>query len=154
MKKIVLLVFLELLLLTLAAAAQTISPPISEFHSKVAKGQFTVTNNGLTPLDVKIEPLSFSVDATGTAHFRPLDASTHLKMDSFTGRVGVKQQRTFFYEVRCDQYPCFLSIYSVMTVGRTPEGIAVAIHLPSTIYLCEREKKCREHVRRDLWGLK
>src|SRR5260370_19020694 len=100
MKKIVLLVLLELLLFLLSCAAQTVSPVISEFKGKTAKGEFNVTNNGLKPLDVTVEPLSFSVDKDGQPHYRPLDvATTHLKMDSFSVRVGVRQSHTFFYSV-------------------------------------------------------
>jgi hypothetical protein len=40
-----------------------------------------------------------------------------------------------------------------MTVGKTPQGISVAVHLPHTVFYCEREKKCRDHVRRDIWKL-
>jgi hypothetical protein len=105
--KWIVFVILYLSLLAYAASAQTVSPPIAEHHGKMAKGEFVIRNDGLTPLDVKIEPLSFDVDAQGNPHFRPLDVATiHLKMDSFTGRIGAKQQKTFFYSVECFQRPC------------------------------------------------
>src|SRR5258708_6021449 len=132
---LVFFILLALLFLSFTADAQTVSPVIAEYKGK-ARGEFTVQNNGLTPLTVNIEPLSFTVDDKGQPRFTPLDtAHVHLKMDSFTVRIGAKQEHRFFYEVRCDRLPCWLSIYSTMVTGKTLQGIAVALHLPHTIYL-------------------
>lgn len=147
------IVLLTLVLLAISASAQTVSPLITEFHGKVARGEFTVTNGGLSSLEVSVSARSFTVAPNGDTRFRPLDPTVHLKMDSFFAHLGVKQQRIFWYEVRCDQQPCALSIYVRFTGTKTREGVNLAVSLPHTIYFCEREKHCRDAVRK-AWGVR
>src|SRR5713101_603457 len=129
-------ILLGLLFWSFTADAQTVSPVITEYKGRVAKGEFTATNAGIVPLDIHIEPMSFTVDAAGQPHFTPLDtAHIHLKLDSLTAHLGAKQQRTFWYEVRCDQPECWGSLYVRFTGARTSSGMNVAVHLPSTFYL-------------------
>jgi hypothetical protein len=154
MKRVLVFLLLDILLFALSCAAQTVTPVIAEGHGAKARGEFTVQNNGLKPLDVQIEPLSFDVGQDGTPHYRPLDVATvHLKMDSFSAHVGIRQSHTFFYEVRCEHQPCWLAIFSAMTVGKNSQGLNVALHVGHTIYLCSSEKRCRDFVRKKVWGL-
>ena len=146
-----------LVFLSAIAQAQTVSPIISEYHGSKAKGEFTVSNGSTGSFHAIILASSFDVDKDGNPRFRPLDPSIHLRLDSQSNTIGARQAHTYFYEVTCDKEPCWLSIYAVVGLGRaaTPNGggINVSVRLPHTVYLCEREKNCRDHVRRDLWRL-
>lgn len=72
MKKILKVAVLEMILFALAGAAfaaygQTVSPVIGECGRK-CKGEFTITNNGLAPLAVTVQPFSFRlIGHPGTA---------------------------------------------------------------------------------------
>jgi len=154
-KKILFLAVLDLILFVLAASAQgTVGPIISEYSGK-ARGEFTVQNQSLTPMTVVLEPMSFSADASGNATFRPLDSNIHVRLDSMSARIGVRQQRTFSYEVNCEAFPCWLSIYTTFTGARTTEGLQIALHIPHTIYFCSKGTKgCRTKVHHEVFGMK
>ena len=47
------------------AAAQSISPPISEYRGLKARGSFIVTNQTLFPLTVVLQPKGFKVTEDG-----------------------------------------------------------------------------------------
>lgn len=145
MKRIIWLVVLELLGFGIAATGQTIAPLTAEFGKK-ADGYFTVTNNTLSPVVVTVEARSFDADADGRQVFRPLDPGIHVKLDSTSARIGAKSPHIFSYRVECDSRPCRVSFVTRMTAGRTAEGMEVALHLPHTVYVCDKEKDCRKTV--------
>jgi len=145
MKRIIWLVILELLGFAIAASAQTISPLTAEYGKK-ADGFFTVQNNSLQPVVVTVEPRSFSADEQGRQIFRPLDSGVHAKVDSTSARIGPKSSHIFSYKVTCDVLPCSMTFLTRTTAGRTPEGFEVALHLPHTVYTCNKAKDCRKTV--------
>ena len=134
------------------SSAQTVGPAIQELKAgkKPVKGEFVFRNDGLQPLTVVVEPLSFSLDATGKPTFRPLDSSVHIRLSEMSARVGARQVHAFAFEALCDSPTCAFSIYSTVTGQKTSNGIQIALHLPSTTYLCKDSAKgCRARVRRD-----
>jgi len=136
---------MALLMLAVCSPAQTtVTPPISEVAGKVGHGSFTVMNTALAPIFVTLEARSFSVDKQGNPTYRPLDQTVHLSLDGMSVRLGPKQQRTFFYTVKCDTKPCAFTVYNTFTAGHTDEGMQVAIHLPATVYFCDKMKDCRQ----------
>jgi hypothetical protein len=64
MNKVLSLLFLQFLFFGSNVSAQTVSPIIVEC-SKKCRGEFSITNNGLTPLAVTLEARSFSLDTLG-----------------------------------------------------------------------------------------
>lgn len=147
-KKLIWLVILELLGFGIAAAsAQTVSPVIVECGKK-CRGQFTVSNASIQPMSVVVEPRSFTLESTGQPTYKPLDATTILKLSEASARIAPKGQHTFGYEVHCEKFPCALTLYSATVVGHTDEGVAVKAWVPHTVYVCEKAKGCRDSVRR------
>jgi hypothetical protein len=132
---------------TVSMSAQTVSPVIVQTAIKtgsVVQGSFWIHNEGMIPLNVSIEPKSFSADENGKPSFRSLDPAIHVRLSEMSGRVGPKSSREFSYAIQCEQLPCWLSIYSTMVVGHTDQGVAVAIHLPHTIYLTDKNNALRK----------
>jgi hypothetical protein len=146
MNKVLSLLFVQLLFFALAASAQTVSPIIVECAKK-CRGEFSITNNGLTPLAVSVEARSFSLDNLGHATNRPLDPSVDLKLEEGSARISPKGTHTFGYLLKCSASTCSVALLSSMVVGHTDEGILVRVQLAHTVYACEKQKNCRKQVR-------
>jgi hypothetical protein len=131
-----------------AAGAQTLSPIISECGAK-CKGEFTVTNNGLAPMAVTIQPVSFSLDKdTGRSIFRPLDSTVTIRLAESSARVPIKGAHTFSYDLQCNAAPCPVTFLVSMSAGHTDSGLQIKIEIPAVVYSCERAKDCRANVRK------
>jgi hypothetical protein len=146
MKRILSLLLLQFLFFGLAVSAQTVSPIIVECGKK-CRGEFSITNNGLTPLAVSVEARSFSLDILGRATNRPLDPTVDLRLEEGSARVSPKSTHTFAYQLKCGTPPCSVALLSSMVVGHTAEGILVRVQLAHTVYVCEKQKDCRKKVR-------
>src|SRR5580693_8663691 len=146
MKRVVCLVALQMVCFSLAASAQTVSPIIVECGKK-CRGEFSITNNGLTPLAVTVEARSFGLDTVGRATNRPLDPAVDLKLDEGSARISPKGTHTFGYQLKCSIPPCSVALLSSMVVSHTAEGILVRVQLAHTVYICEKQKDCRKKVR-------
>jgi hypothetical protein len=146
MKRILSLLLLQFSFFGMAVSAQTVSPIIVECGKK-CRGEFSITNNGLTPLAVTVEARSFSMDTLGHATNRPLDSAVDLQLEEGSARVSPKGTHTFAYQLKCSARPCSVVLLSSMVVGRTSEGILVRVQLAHTVYMCENQKNCRKQVR-------
>ena len=145
MNKVLSLLFVQFFFIGLAVG-QTVSPVIVECGKK-CRGEFSITNNGLTPLAVSVEARSFSLDTLGHATNRPLDPGVDLKLEEGSARIAPKGTHTFGYQLKCSVRPCSVALVSSMVVGRTAEGILVRVQLAHTVYACEKQKDCRKQVR-------
>ena len=145
MNKVLSLLFVQFFFIGLAVG-QTVSPVIVECGKK-CRGEFSITNNGLTPLAVSVEARSFSLDTLGHATNRPLDSGVDLKLEEGSARISPKGTHTFGYQLKCSVRPCSVALVSSMVVGRTAEGILVRVQLAHTVYACEKQKDCRKQVR-------
>jgi len=134
-----------------AALSQTISPVIVEYHTKPgskARGSFDVRNNGLSPFNVVLEPMSFSVDREGRPEYRKLDSSVRLRCSAMSFRVAPHQVFTVYYEADAGQLPAWFTVYVTIAVGKVnQEGVQMALRLPHTIYLLSKKKFDRDAVR-------
>jgi|SRR5882762_2308284 len=128
--------------------AQQISPVAQEAKGPRARGEITVTNQGVVPMAVVLEPVSLSA-ANGKPTWLPLHGVS-LKLSEQSARLGPKQTRAISYDATCQQLPCAFTVFAKFVGGHTSQGVAVAIHLPSTIYVCEKKKGCRESTLRSL----
>ena len=99
-------------------AAQTVRPVIAEYSQK-ARGRFDLVNDTALPLNVVLEPKSFSISDEGSPTFRPLDKSIHLKLSQMSFRIPPKQTYYVFYEATADTYPAWFVIYA--TLAGLPE---------------------------------
>ena len=146
MNRVLSLLFLPLLVFGSSVSAQTVSPIIVECGKK-CRGEFSITNNGLTALAVSVEARSFSLDALGHTTNRPLDPGVDLKLEEGSTRISPKDTHAFAYQLKCAAPPCSVALLSSMVVGHTTEGILVRVQLAHTIYACEKQKDCRKKVR-------
>lgn len=134
------------------AHAQTVAPIISEYGKGHAKGSFTVRNDSLTPLTVTLTPVSFNLDSTGATHYVRVPDGTHVNLAENAVRLGPKEAHSFDYDVRCDVLPCAVSLFTTFMGKHSEEGFAVAIRIPHTVYLCQKEKNCRANTRALMMG--
>lgn len=145
------ILFLLLLIIPGAVHCQTLSPVIGEGgHGKI-NGQFTVTNNGIKPIVVTVEPVSFGLKASGSVVARVLDSNTEVKLGETSAKIGAQQAHTFDYSVRCNSSePCTTALLASTVAGRTTEGLQMRIVLTHVLYICPTggSKGCRARVRK------
>lgn len=84
------LVALAPIMLGAFAHAQTVRPVINELGDP-AKGRVEYVNDSLFPLNVVLEPRSFTVSETGEITYRPLDPDIHLKLSTTSFRIQPQQ---------------------------------------------------------------
>lgn len=131
-----------------SASAQTISPVVSQYGKK-ARGEFSVTNNSILPMNVTVEPVSFSLNSDGQSQFRPLDPGVDVQLSEMSARVSPKADHAFLYQIKCANLPCAVTFLTgTMTGQHTQDGLAVRIILPHVVYVCDRAKECRASVRK------
>ena len=129
------MVILFVLFILPLSHAQSIRPVISEHVAKVAKGSFELVNSGLVPLNVILDPKSFSVSEQGDITYRPLDKSTQLKLSAMSFQIPPEQSYFVFYEARADVLPAWFVIYSNIGGRKNSAGVNVRIDLPHTVYI-------------------
>jgi len=118
--------------------AQTVRPVIVEYRNS-ARGKFELVNNSLQPLNVVLEPCSFSVREDGTGEFHPLEKDVHLKLSAMSFRIAPQQSHWVFYQATADQLPAWFTIYSAMATPPNAQGVTVQVDLPHTVYLLQKE---------------
>ena len=128
------------------AAAQTVRPVVVEYKGKAAS-RFEVVNRSDFPVQVILEARSFDVTLEGKPVFRPLDDHIQLKLSSMSFRIPPRGSHYVFYKATTDALPAWFVIYSTFRGLRTPEGMNLAIELPHTVYLLQKEPLGREDVR-------
>ncbi len=139
-----LLVFLALC--SVPSQGQTVSPVIVEYVEK-AQGKFEVINNSVYPLNVVLEPRSFSVDASGNPTFYPLDPGIRVRLSSMSFRLPAHQTYVVFYEAGADRLPAWFTIYATVAAPPTAKGMKIALALPHTVYLLTKKSLAPDSVR-------
>jgi hypothetical protein len=131
-------------------SAQTVSPVIVELGAKGTKafqGSFTVNNPGLTPLTVVVERPQSMTFSNGKPKLGPLASGVSVELSQQSAKVGAKQSATFWYTLKCDAKPCAVAIFSTLTNGlHVSSGLSVALHMPTVIYACQKQKNCRKQI--------
>lgn len=143
----ILQILVGLALLGSAARAQTISPVIVEYREK-AQGKFQLFNDSDFPLNVVLEPQSFSVNSEGAPTFNALDPSIHVRLSTMSFRLAPRQTYTVFYQASADSLPAWFVVYATVTGAVTQEGIKIALELPHTVYLLTKKPMTADAV---LW---
>lgn len=117
-------------------AAQTVRPVISELGNP-AKGRIEYYNDSLTPLNVVLEPKSFTVSEKGEITYRPLDDTIHLKLSTTSFKIPPQQSFYVFYEANTQTAPGWFVIYAAFSgfPFRTQQGMNIRLELPHTVYL-------------------
>jgi P pilus assembly chaperone PapD len=125
--------------------AQTISPVIVEYTGK-AEGKFQLTNDGLTPLAVVLEPSSFSVGLNGKPVFRPLDPTIHLDLSTMSFQLQPKQTYYIFYKAHADTLPAWFTVRAIFSGIQRADGAKVRIILPHTVYLYQKKAVAQNEI--------
>jgi hypothetical protein len=119
-------------------AAQTVSPPISEYTER-ARSSFQLTNGTLFPLVAVLEVKGFRVTEAGDVVDAPLDTTrVHVKLSATSFRIPPRGTYTVFYEATGDSLPAWFVIQSALTGARTDNGLNVRIILPHVVYLNQK----------------
>ena len=130
----------------MAVSAQVVRPVIVEHKGKVFRGKIELVNDSVVPMSVVVEPKSFQVSEEGEITFQPLDEDLQVKLSAMGARIPPKQTQYVFYEVKAENLPAWLVIYSTFAL-RPPElGIGVQIQLPHVVYLNQEEVLQEEDI--------
>lgn len=150
MRRLIWLVVLELLGFGLMASAQQVGPLVAEGGKGRAKGEFTVSNLGVTPLITTVEAVTFRLTPEGKSVYIALEPTSVVKLTDTSAKIGPRQQHVFAYEVQCNSpQPCLIALLPRMVQAvHVTEGIQLGLIIPHSIYLCtDRAKDCRKRVR-------
>ena len=129
------------------AGAQTISPVLTEYTGKVAKGSFELQNAGVVPLTAIMELKSFTVSETGEMSYRALDKGIQVKLSSMSLQIPPQQSRLVFYEARADSLPAWFVIYAdIGGYKRTSEGMNIRLDLPHTVYILPKQSARKSDI--------
>jgi hypothetical protein len=140
---------LLLVFLSVAALhAQTVSPISTECAAKKCSGVLTVTNNGIVPLAVNVEAFSVDYAEPEKANLNALGPGVHLELAERSARVPPKSPHDFSWSLKCDTVPCAVGLAAIMAAGHTSDGIQVRIELLSGVFLCQKQKGCRDSIRK------
>lgn len=143
MKKILILV-IAVIALAVSTKAQEIIPAYNEVKMKKSvKGEFTVRNNGVTPMPVTVEAREVS-GKDGKPVFSPISTDIHVELPNNSAVVPPKGQYTFSYKVECPK-SCAVAFFSGMMSGKVKDtGIQVKLWIPSVVWACtDSAKGCR-----------
>ena len=125
------------------AHAQSIAPMIVEYkahRSGKTRGVLEVRNPTLLPLNVVLEPLSFTANEKGDPVYRRLDPDVRVRLSATSFRIGPRQNYTAGYELEADKLPVWFTIYATVSVATgSAQTMRVALRLPHTVYLLPKE---------------
>ena len=124
---------------------QLVSPPVVEYAA-AAQSTFGITNQGLTPMSVVLEPFAFWVDTLGEIHYSAFDAgAVKLKLSTMSVRLPPRATYSVGYEASAAKLPAWFVITASFAGPRT-QGLNVRLQLPHVVYLNQKEPLPREDV--------
>ena len=123
-----------LLILAPDLHGQAIAPMTAEYQER-ARGKFDLLNTTLYPMNVVLEPMSFSVDSEGVPRYTALDPAVNLRLSTTSVRIRAKETYTVFYQAEAAGLPAWFTVYATITGPRPSGGLQIAYRLPHTVYL-------------------
>jgi hypothetical protein len=150
--KKILVAVLTLFAFVPSVRAQKISPVISEYGGKQARGELTVSSNSLMPESVVVEAKSFSI-INGKMSVRPLDQGVTVSLSQTSARLGPGQADQIDYLLHCSQF-CAVTLLSSFSGIHITSELSTTVVLPYSIYFCvnSKAKDCRKRIRAS-WGV-
>ena len=134
---------LAILVFSLSAFAQSVSPVITECGKKCSD-EYTVTNLGIHPMTVTIEVKVLKFVEGKATYYNP-DASVQVDMSEMSARVAAHDSHTFGYKIHCDVLPCAVNIWNVFTTGKPQaNGMLMRLAVPHVTWVCAKENDCRK----------
>jgi len=101
---------------------------------------------------VTLEPMSFD---DGPRNYRPLDSGISVKLSETSFRMAPKSSHKVFYEARCQQTPCWFTIFSSMSgvpqkkssgLASVQGSVMVSLHLPQVAYILSKTPPKKSEV--------
>jgi hypothetical protein len=151
MKKILMFSFLTLVLAVAAEAQITISPITSE-GSVRTRGEYMLTNGGLSPVFFMVQVDQIKFDKVAQ---RPVKVDVakgdevKVELSQTSGRISPRETIHISYKVFCpkSEDACQVSLGNIFAAGKMTAanmGVGVRTMLPFTVYLCpDAAKGCR-----------
>jgi hypothetical protein len=126
---------------------QTIRPVISE-HRGQANGRFDLVNDSFQPVNVVLEPKSFTVDEVGEIAYTPLDPGIRVKFSATSFRIQPKQTYTVTYQAKAQTLPAYFVVYAGMSglPVRTNTGLNIRVLLPHTVYILGKKDAGKSEI--------
>lgn len=140
------ILFAAVLVLATSCSAQSLTPVIQVAGHHKASISFDVANDMLTPAVVTLEPASMTPGPKGPT-YRALDPDAHVEVSELSAKLGAKQHHSFRAKISCAS-DCVVAIWVTFMPPKQENGAQVAIHFPETLYLCDKEKNCRQNTLR------
>ena len=127
------------------SGAQLVSPPVVEYTAR-AQTTFGITNQGLAPMAVILEPFAFWVDTLGEVHYAPFDTTVvKLKLSTMSVRLPPRATYNVGYEASAMKLPAWFVI-TASFAGPRHQGLNVRLQLPHVVYLNQKEPLLREDI--------
>lgn len=134
-------------LLTGAAMAQSIAPPIAEYRTAKIDGMFELQNGNDYPMAVVLETKSFAVDDHGVVIYRSLDPGIHVSMGASSFVINAHDSRMVFYKALVPSLPASFSIVPTLSKASATTGMRINYMLPHMIYAYQKDKLQKADVR-------
>ncbi len=140
------ILFLVLFSTSGVAHGQSISPTALEFKGPKAKGFFTVSNAGTTPLGVTVEANSIVTSATGERRLSSETPNVTVNFKQPEFKLGPHAIHMVNFEATCTNVPCHFTVLANFTPLKHSEGLIVVEHLGAAVYVCDKQKNCRKNT--------
>jgi len=134
-------------LLTGAAMAQSIAPPIAEYRGAKIDGMFELQNGNDYPMAVVLETKSFTVNDHGVVVYRPLAPGVLVSMGASSFVINAHDSRMVFYKAIVPSLPSSFSIIPTMSKAAASKGMRINYMLPHMIYAYQKERLEKADVR-------
>ncbi|HXA78717.1 MAG TPA: hypothetical protein VNV41_16400 [Candidatus Acidoferrales bacterium] len=128
------------------ASAQQISPTAEEFKGPRAKGFFTVSNAGTTPLLVTVEAKNLAVAADGHPSLTADLPNVTVSFKNPQFKLGPRAVYMVNFDATCTTVPCHFELLATFAPLVRHEGLTVEYHLGTAIYVCSKQKDCRKNT--------
>lgn len=127
---------------------QQVSPSALEFKGPRAKGFFTVTNTGIQPLTVTVEPMTLIISAEGVPALAPPTVPVTFKQPQFT--LGPRAVHMVDFTATCSTLPCHFELLANFMPTKHGEGLTIVQHVGLAVYVCSQQKNCRRDTLKEL----
>lgn len=119
------------------ACAQVVAPPVVDYQERASgpAASFDISNRGLRPVAVILEPYSFWVDTLGEVHYAPFDTSrVRLELSTMSLRLPPRSTYSVQYDARAPRLPAWFVITATFA-GPPTRGLNIRLQLPHVVYL-------------------
>jgi hypothetical protein len=133
-----------------AAAAQTISPPVAEFRGRV-NGMYELRNDSDKPMAVILEVVGFAVSESGVLAYTVPDPDIRVELGTKSFEIPPHQSRMVFYKAVSERPNAWFAVLNTLAEARANRtGMRVHLVLPHIVYLYQKQKLKKNDLRVEL----